>query len=90
MTPASPASHSAPNSVSAPLVASPLRAVGTGVNTGTQSKLAGTNGISAVKTSSFSQSAIMQSSQEEGSQDKQVEQAKLVRYFTRGALYQVR
>lgn len=87
MTSASPAPHSAPNSVSAPLVASPLRTVGASVNPGAQSKLAGTNGISAVKTGGFSQSAAMQSSQDEGSQDKQVEQAKLVRsLFKRGAL----
>lgn len=90
MTPVSPAPHSAPNSVSAPLVASPLRAVGSTVNPGAQSKLVGTNGISAVKTSGFSQSAVMQSSQDEGSQDKQVEQAKLVRsLFTCGALYRI-
>lgn len=79
MTSVSPASHSAPNSVSTPLVASPLRPVGSNVNPSTQSKLAGTNGISAVKIGGFGQSAPMQSSQDEGSQDKQVEQAKLVR-----------
>ncbi|XP_075903388.1 E1A-binding protein p400 isoform X2 [Nelusetta ayraudi] len=77
LTSAPPAPHSAPNSVSAPLVASPLRTVGASVNPGAQSKLAGTNGISAVKTGGFSQSAAMQSSQDDGSQDKQVEQAKL-------------
>lgn len=86
MTSVSPAPHSVSNSVSAPLVASPLRTGGASVNPGTQSKLAGTNGISAVKTSSFSQSTPMQSTQEEGSQDKQVEQAKLVRSFFKCAI----
>ncbi|XP_028435183.1 E1A-binding protein p400 isoform X4 [Perca flavescens] len=66
----------APNSVPTPHTASPLRPLGLNINPSTQSKLTGTNGISTVKIGGFGQSASMQSSQE-GSQDKQVEQAKL-------------
>ncbi|XP_039659003.1 E1A-binding protein p400 isoform X6 [Perca fluviatilis] len=66
----------APNSVPTPHTASPLRPLGLNINPSTQSKLTGTNGISTVKIGGFGQSATMQSSQE-GSQDKQVEQAKL-------------
>lgn len=73
----SPAPLSAPNSVPTPHTASPLRPLGSNINPSTQSKLTGTNGISTVKIGGFGQSATMQSSQE-GSQDKQVEQAKLV------------
>lgn len=73
----SPAPLSVPNSVPTSHTASPLRPLGSNINPSTQSKLTGTNGISAVKIGGFSQSATMQSSQE-GSQDKQVEQAKLV------------
>uniref|UniRef100_A0A3Q3VLH9 Uncharacterized protein n=1 Tax=Mola mola TaxID=94237 RepID=A0A3Q3VLH9_MOLML len=76
MTSMSSASISAPISVSTPPVASPLRPVGSNVNPSTQSKLTGTNGISTVKTGGYGQIAITQSSQE-GSQEKQVEQAKL-------------
>uniref|UniRef100_G3PFD8 E1A binding protein p400 n=1 Tax=Gasterosteus aculeatus aculeatus TaxID=481459 RepID=G3PFD8_GASAC len=72
----SPAPLSVPNSVPTSHTASPLRPLGSNINPSTQSKLTGTNGISAVKIGGFSQSATMQSSQE-GSQDKQVEQAKL-------------
>lgn len=78
MTSMSPAPLSVPNSVPTPHVASPLRPIGSNVNPSTQSKLTGTNGISTVKIGGFGQSATIQSSQEEGSQDKQVEQAKLV------------
>lgn len=73
----SPAPLSASNSVTTPHTASPLRPIGSNINPSTQSKLSGTNGMSAVKITGFSQTATMQSSQE-GSQDKQVEQAKLV------------
>ncbi|XP_074494783.1 E1A-binding protein p400 isoform X3 [Sebastes fasciatus] len=76
MTSISPAPLSAPNSVPTPHTASPLRPHGSNINPSTQSKLTGTNGISAVKIGGFGQSATMQSSQE-GAQDKQVEQAKL-------------
>ncbi|XP_044051496.1 E1A-binding protein p400 isoform X3 [Siniperca chuatsi] len=76
MTSMSPAPLSAPNSVPTPHSASPLRPLGSNINPSTQSKLTGTNGISAVKIGGFGQSATMQSSQE-GSQDKQVEQAKM-------------
>ncbi|XP_069380237.1 E1A-binding protein p400 isoform X5 [Paralichthys olivaceus] len=76
MTTISPASLSTPNSVTTPHTASPLRPLGSNINPSTQSKLTGTNGISAVKIGGFGQTATMQSSQE-GSQDKQVEQAKL-------------
>ncbi|KAM7416308.1 hypothetical protein PAMA_018395 [Pampus argenteus] len=72
----SPAPLSAPNSVPTPHTTSPLRPIGSNINPSTQSKLTGTNGISAVKVGGFGQSATMQSLQE-GSQDKQVEQAKL-------------
>lgn len=73
----SPAPLSAPNSVPTPHMTSPLRPLGSNINPSTQSKLTGTNGVSAVKIGGFGQSATMQSTQE-GSQDKQVEQAKLV------------
>ncbi|XP_045890279.1 E1A-binding protein p400 isoform X3 [Micropterus dolomieu] len=76
MTSMSPAPLSVPNSVPTPHIASPLRPHGSNINPSTQSKLTGTNGISTVKIGAFGQSATMQSSQE-GSQDKQVEQAKL-------------
>lgn len=77
ITSVSPAPLSAPNSVPTPHTASPLRPVGSNVNPSTQSKMTGTNGISAVKIGGFGQSTAVQPSQE-GSQDKQVEQAKLV------------
>ncbi|XP_062239700.1 E1A-binding protein p400 isoform X4 [Platichthys flesus] len=76
MTTISPAPLSTPNSVTTPHTASPLRPLGPNINPSTQSKLTGTNGISAVKIGGFGQTATMQSSQE-GSQDKQVEQVKL-------------
>ncbi|XP_069562809.1 E1A-binding protein p400 isoform X5 [Brachyistius frenatus] len=76
ITSVSPAPISALNSVPTPHTACPLRPVGSNINPSTQSKLTGTNGVSAVKMGGFGQSATMQSSQE-GSQDKQVEQAKL-------------
>uniref|UniRef100_A0A3P8SJG0 E1A binding protein p400 n=1 Tax=Amphiprion percula TaxID=161767 RepID=A0A3P8SJG0_AMPPE len=76
ITSLSPAPLSAPNSIPTPHAASPLRPLGSNLNPSTQSKLTGTNGISAVKLGGFCQSTAMQSSQE-GSQDKQVEQAKL-------------
>uniref|UniRef100_A0A3Q2NNU0 E1A binding protein p400 n=1 Tax=Fundulus heteroclitus TaxID=8078 RepID=A0A3Q2NNU0_FUNHE len=70
-----PALVSATNSNPAPHTASSLRPPGSNINPGTPSKLTGTNGISAVKIGGFSQNAAGQSPQE-GSQDKQVEQAK--------------
>uniref|UniRef100_A0A8C2ZZV6 E1A binding protein p400 n=1 Tax=Cyclopterus lumpus TaxID=8103 RepID=A0A8C2ZZV6_CYCLU len=76
MTSMSPAPLSVPNSVPTPHTASPLRPLGSNINPSTQSKLTGTNGISTVKIGGFGQSAALQSSQE-GSQDKQVEQAKM-------------
>ncbi|KAM3868385.1 E1A-binding protein p400 [Diretmus argenteus] len=76
MSSMSPAPLSASNSVTLPHITSPLRPPGSNINPGTQSKLAGTNGTSTVKIGGFGQSAAMQSSQE-GTQDKQVEQAKL-------------
>ncbi|XP_040010852.1 E1A-binding protein p400 isoform X2 [Xiphias gladius] len=76
MTSISPAPLSTPNSVTTPHTASPLRPLGSNINPSTQSKLTGTNGISTVKIGGFGQTATMQSSQE-GSQEKQVEQAKL-------------
>ncbi|XP_062273310.1 E1A-binding protein p400 isoform X2 [Scomber scombrus] len=76
LTSMSPAPLSVHNSVPTPHMTSPLRPLGSNINPSTQSKLTGTNGVSAVKIGGFGQSATMQSSQE-GSQDKQVEQAKL-------------
>ncbi|XP_034547235.1 E1A-binding protein p400 isoform X3 [Notolabrus celidotus] len=72
----SPAPLSALNPVQTPHTANPLRPHGANINPSTPSKLTGTNGISTVKMGGFGQSATMNSSQE-GSQDKQVEQAKL-------------
>nr|XP_054587298.1 E1A-binding protein p400 isoform X4 [Nothobranchius furzeri] len=72
----SPASLSTPNSNPASLTANSLRPLAPNTNPSTQSKLTGTNGLSAVKTSGFGQNPTVPSSQE-GSQDKQVEQAKL-------------
>lgn len=77
VTPASSAPLSAPSAAPSAHTAQPLRPLGSGLNPGSQSKLTGTNGISAVKVGGFGQSANTQPSQE-GSQDKQVEQAKLV------------
>ncbi|XP_033181240.1 E1A-binding protein p400 isoform X6 [Mastacembelus armatus] len=76
MTSVTPAPLSAPNSVTTPHTASPLRPLASNINPSSQSKLSGANGISTVKMSGFGQTATMQSSQE-ASQDKQVEQAKL-------------
>lgn len=81
MTSMSPAPLSTPNSVPTPHTASPLRPLGSNTNPSTQSKLTGTNGISTVKVGGFGQTTTMQASQE-GSQDKQVEQAKLVSYLS--------
>ncbi|XP_056147460.1 E1A-binding protein p400 [Lampris incognitus] len=72
----SPVPLSAPNSVPSPHTASPLRPQGSNINPSTTSKLVGTNGTSSVKIGGHGQNSAMQSSQE-GSQDKQVEQAKL-------------
>ncbi|MEQ2182567.1 hypothetical protein XENOCAPTIV_029816, partial [Xenoophorus captivus] len=69
-----PAPVSATNSNPAAHTAGSLRPVSS--NPGTPSKLTGTNGISAVKIGGLGQNATGQSPQE-GSQDKQVEQAKL-------------
>lgn len=85
LTSMSPAPLSAPNSVPNPHTTSPLRPLASNINPSTQSKLTGTNGISAVKIGGFGQSASMQSLQE-GSQDKQVEQAKLVSSWNRSSL----
>ncbi|XP_038152269.1 E1A-binding protein p400 isoform X1 [Cyprinodon tularosa] len=71
-----PAPAPATNSNPAPHSAGSLRPLGSSINPGTPSKLTGTNGISAVKTGAFSQNPSGQCPQE-GSQDKQVEQAKL-------------
>ncbi|XP_014330426.1 E1A-binding protein p400 isoform X9 [Xiphophorus maculatus] len=69
-----PAPSSAANSN--PHTAGSLRPLGSNVNPGTPSKLTGTNGISSVKIGGFSQNTTAQTPQE-GSQDRQVEQAKL-------------
>lgn len=74
----SPVPLSAPNSVPSPHAAGLLRPTGSSINPVSQSKLAGSNGTSTVKMGGFGQGSGMQSSQE-NSQDKQAEQAKLVR-----------
>lgn len=71
-----PGSVSVPNSVPTPHAASPLRPV-SNINPSAQSKLTGSNGLSTVKTCGFGQNAAVQATQE-GCQDKQIEQAKLV------------
>ncbi|XP_058492690.1 E1A-binding protein p400 isoform X2 [Solea solea] len=73
MTSIPPAPLSTTNCVTTPHTATPLRPLTSNINPSTQSKLTGTNGITTVKTSGF---PPLQSSQE-GSQEKQVEQAKL-------------
>lgn len=69
-------SISVPNSVPTAHVASSLRPV-SNINPGTQSKLTGNIGLSTVKTCGFGQNTTVQGTQE-GCQDKQIEQAKLV------------
>ncbi|KAF7669164.1 hypothetical protein LDENG_00236010 [Lucifuga dentata] len=76
MTSMSPAQIPTPNSVPPSHSASPLRTLGSNINPSTHFKLTGSNGMPAVKAGGFGQSVAMQTSQE-GSQDKQVEQAKL-------------
>lgn len=76
MTTMPPGPISVPNSVPTPHVTSPLRTV-PNINPTTQSKLTGSNGLSTVKTSGFGQNTAAQATQE-GCQDKQIEQAKLV------------
>lgn len=78
LTSVSPAPLSTPNSNPSPQTTSSLRPLGCNINPSTQSKLMGTNG-SAVKMGGFGQNTTMHLSQE-GSQDKQVEQAKLVSF----------
>lgn len=73
MTSVAPAASSNP----APHAAGSLRPPSSNINPGTPSKLTGTNGISAVRIAGFSQNTTVQSSQE-GAQDRQAEQAKLV------------
>lgn len=85
MSSMTPLTLAATNSVASPHTASPVRPQASTVNPGAQSKLAGTNGTSAVKLGGFGQA--MQSSSQEGSQDKQVEQAKLVRVCVATVLY---
>lgn len=86
MTSMSSAPLSAPNAVPTPHAANQLRPLGSNINPSTQSKLTGTNGISTVKIGGFGQNATMQPSQET-SQDKQVEQSKLVS-FSKHMLFQ--
>ncbi|XP_037537104.1 E1A-binding protein p400 [Nematolebias whitei] len=76
LTSVSSAPLSTSNSNPSPQPTSSLRPLGSNINPSTQSKLTGTNGVSAVKTGSFGQNTTMQSSQD-GAQDKQVEQVKL-------------
>ncbi|KAM3611754.1 uncharacterized protein V6R79_023586 [Siganus canaliculatus] len=76
ITSLSPAPIPAPNSAPTQHPANPLRPAGSNMNPSTQSKLTGTNGMSAVKVGGFGQTTTVQPAQE-GSQDKQVEQAKL-------------
>lgn len=76
MTTMPPGPISVPNSVPTPHVTSPLRTM-PNINPTTQSKLTGSNGLSTVKTCGFGQNTTVQATQE-GCQDKQIEQAKLV------------
>lgn len=76
MTTLPPGPISVPNSVPTPHVTSPLRTM-PNINPTTQSKLTGSNGLSTVKTCGFGQNTPVQAAQE-GCQDKQIEQAKLV------------
>lgn len=76
MTTMPPGPISVPNSVPNAHVTSPLRTV-PNINPTTQSKLTGNNGLSTVKTCGFGQNTTVQATQE-GCQDKQIEQAKLV------------
>lgn len=76
MTTMPPGPLSVPNSVPASHVTSPLRTAAN-VNHSTQSKLTGSNGLSAVKSGGFGQNPGVQATQE-GCQDRQIEQAKLV------------
>ncbi|XP_055080284.1 E1A-binding protein p400 isoform X3 [Periophthalmus magnuspinnatus] len=64
------------NAVSAAHNAVTARPLVSSTNPSSQSKLTGTNGISSVKMGGFCQGGSMQTSQD-GSQDKQIEQAKL-------------
>uniref|UniRef100_H3CBN7 HSA domain-containing protein n=1 Tax=Tetraodon nigroviridis TaxID=99883 RepID=H3CBN7_TETNG len=75
MTTMTPGPISVPNSVPTPHVTSPLRTVAN-INPSAQSKLAGSNGLSAVKSCGFGQNPAAQATPE-GCQDKQIEQAKL-------------
>uniref|UniRef100_H3CDB1 E1A binding protein p400 n=1 Tax=Tetraodon nigroviridis TaxID=99883 RepID=H3CDB1_TETNG len=75
MTTMTPGPISVPNSVPTPHVTSPLRTVAN-INPSAQSKLAGSNGLSAVKSCGFGQNPAAQAAPE-GCQDKQIEQAKL-------------
>lgn len=79
LTSVSPVPLSTTNSNPSPQTTSSLRPLCSNINPSTQSKLTGTNGVSAVKTGGFGQNTTMQPLQD-GSQDKQVEQAKLVSF----------
>lgn len=79
MTTMTPGPISVSNSVPTPLVTSPLRPV-SNINPSTQSKLTGSNGLSTIKTCGFGQNTSVQATQE-GCQDKQIEQAKLVSFL---------
>lgn len=76
----SPAPLTSPSSLSSPHPSVPVRTPSTGpsLSPAAQSKLATTNGTTGLKMSSLGQSPLGQNSQE-CSQDKQAEQAKLVR-----------
>lgn len=79
MTTMTPGPISISNSLPTALVTSPLRPV-SNINPSTQSKLTGSNGLSTIKTCGFGQNTSVQATQE-GCQDKQVEQAKLVSFL---------
>ncbi|XP_077571213.1 E1A-binding protein p400 [Stigmatopora nigra] len=75
---ASMTSTPVPNCVPTSQPTSPLRPLAANANPSTPSKLTGTNGISGVKMTGFGQNAsTTQSSSQEASQEKQVEQAEL-------------
>ncbi len=76
----SPAPLTSPSSLSSPHPSVPVRNLSTGLSLSlaAQSKLATTNGTTGLKMSSLGQSPVGQNSQQ-CPQDKQAEQAKLVR-----------
>lgn len=84
----SPAPLTSPSSLPSPHPSVPVRTPCTGpsLSSVAQSKLASTNGTTGLKMSGLGQNPVGQNSQE-SSQDKQAEQAKLVRTITICSVY---